>query len=87
MTKLARARNRSALKWSLATISVWIGTELIVGFVLEALIILSSMILSYPKYPQTVIVFAYVLALLAALISAELMIRRLRSLPALPVDE
>ncbi len=87
MTKLARVRNRSALKWSLATIGVWIATEIVVSILITIGFVISMLTLGTPKSLDNVPWLAYLPALLAALISAELMIRRLRSLPTLPADE
>jgi hypothetical protein len=84
MTRLARERNRSGLKWSLAAIGVWLGVEIVVGIVLELLIVLSSYLFGTPEEPEKVLGVAYFLALVAALISGEFMIRRLRAKPVRP---
>jgi hypothetical protein len=84
MTRLARERNRSALKWTLATILVWLVVETVVGVVLILMVFLSSHLLGTPEDPEPVSTLAYIPALIAALISAEVMIRRLRAKPALP---
>src|SRR5215207_5054534 len=83
MSRLARERNRSALKWSLAAIGVWLGVEVVVSVLITFLIFLSSYTLGVPEDPEEVSVVAYVPALIAALISAEYMIRRLRAQPPL----
>lgn len=84
MTRLARERNRSGLKWSLAAIGVWVGVEIVVGIVVVFFIILSSYFLGTPEDPEKFSGVAYIPALVAALISGELMIRHLRAKPALP---
>ena len=84
MTRLARERNRSGLKWSLAAIGVWLGVEILVGIVLTVLIYLASYLWGIPEDPEKIPGVAYFPALVAALISAEFMIRHLRSKPVLP---
>jgi hypothetical protein len=84
MTRLARERNRSGLKWSLAAISVWLGVEVVVSIVVAFLIFLSSYQLGTPEDPESVSAVAYFPALVAALISGELMIRHLRAKPVMP---
>lgn len=84
MTRLARERNRSGLKWSLAAIGVWLGVEFVVGVVLAFFIVLSSYLLGTPENPEKVSSVAYFPALVAALISGEFMIRHLKTKPVLP---
>ena len=81
MSRLARERNRSALKWSLATMGVWVGVEFVVSFLLVILIFFSSAAFGVPENPETVSELAYIPALISALVGAEFMIRRLRALP------
>lgn len=83
MMRLARERNRSGLKWSLAAIGVWLGVEFVVGIVLAFFIFLSSYLWGTPEDPEKISGVAYFPALVAALISAEFMIRRLRAKPVL----
>jgi len=87
MTRLARERNRSGLKWTLATIGVWLGVEFVVGFVVAFFIFLSAYLWGTPEDPEKVSGIAYFPALVAALISGEFMIRRLRAKPVLPRAE
>jgi hypothetical protein len=84
MTRLARERNRSALKWSLAAVGVWLGTEVVVIFALGFLVFLSWYLWGTPSDPEKVTELMYIPGLVAALISTEFMIRRLRAKPALP---
>jgi hypothetical protein len=84
MTRLARERNRSGLKWSFAAIGVWLGAEFTAGFVLRVLIFLSSYLWGTPEDPEKVSRVAYFPALAAALIGAEFMIRHLRGKSVLP---
>src|SRR5689334_7770128 len=81
MSRLARERNRSALMWTLATMGVWLVTEFVVSLVGVVLIFVSSAAFGVPKDPETMSELAYMPALVAALVSAEFMIRRLRALP------
>ena len=81
MSRLARERNRSALKWSLATMGVWVGAEFVVSIVGVLLIFFSSAAFGVPEDPEAMSELAYIPALIAALVSAELMIRRLRAQP------
>ncbi len=83
MTRLARERNRSALKWSLAAIGVWLGVEILVSVVLVFFVFLSAYLWGTPEDPEKVSGLAYIPALIAALISAEFMIRHLRAKPPL----
>ena len=83
MSRLARERGRSALKWSLAAIGVWLGVEVVVTTLVVFLIFLSSFTLGIPEDPEEASVVAYVPALIAALVSAEYMIRHLRAKPPL----
>jgi hypothetical protein len=87
MTRLARERNRSVLKWSLAAIGVWLGTEVIVILALGFLVFLSWYLWGTPGDPERVTEMMYIPGLIAALISAELMIRRLRAKPVLPSEK
>lgn len=84
MTRLARERNRSALKWTLATIGVWLAVEIVVGVVLILAVFLSTYLLGTPEDPEQISSLMYIPALIAALVSAEFMIRRLRAKPSLP---
>jgi sugar phosphate permease len=86
MTRLARERNRSALWWSLAAIGVWIGTEIIVIFILGSSVFISWNLWGTPAHPDQVAEVMYIPGLIAALISAELMVRRLRAKPALSAE-
>ena len=70
MTRLARERNRSGLRWSLAAIGVWLGVEIVVATVLAVLIFLSSYLWGTPEDPEKISGVAYFPALVAALISA-----------------
>ena len=84
MTRLARERNRSGLKWTLAAIGVWIAVEIVVSIVLVFFVFLSSYLWATPEDPEAVSGLAYIPALIAALVSGEFMIRRLRAKPVLP---
>jgi hypothetical protein len=79
--KLAKERDRSALKWGLAAIGAWIGTELAVSVFIVVLLFVSSAAWGVPQNPESVSGLAYVPALLAALIASEIVVRRLRRVP------
>src|SRR5690349_494669 len=81
MTRLARERNESALQWSLATMGVWIGAEFVVSVVVVFLIFTCSATFGVPQNPARISELAYFPGLMAALVSAEYMIRRLRAKP------
>ena len=88
MTRLARERNESALQWTLATMGVWIGAEFVVGAAVVFLIFTCSATFGVPQNPGRVSPLADFPALIAALVSAEFMIRRLRAKPrVLPYRE
>src|SRR5262245_11784732 len=87
MARLARERNRSALKWSLAAIGVWIGTEFVVGIVAGLSLLVFAASSGRTINPDKVSWIAYVPALIAALISAEIMIRHLTAKPPLSIGE
>lgn len=87
MTKLARERNRSALKWSLAAIGAWIGAEIVVIVLTVILLFVTSAIWGVPADPESVSGFAYLPALVAAFVGAEIIIRKLRRMPKAGEEE
>lgn len=82
MTRLARERGRGALKWSLLGMGVWLAVEF--GVVATAGLIygLGEAFLNWPKpiAPGFKIV-AYILALVAALLSVTILSRLLMGIP------
>ena len=91
MTKLARERGRSAWKWSLLGVVVWLGAEFVVMFVAGVIYAIGEIIFSWPNPMNSGYKFlSYLLALAAALLSVTLLsryltgIRREESFPAPP---
>ncbi len=77
MSRLARERNRSAVKWSLLGIAGWIGAELIVAFGLGIVYEAGTMFLRWPRQtPVGLNVISYV-ACLAAAIGGFTLVRRI----------
>jgi len=81
MTRLARARNRSAVVWSLAAIGAWIGAEISLGVTIAVTALITSELWGWPKSLDGLEFIAYIPGLIAALLAAELVRRRLESLP------
>jgi hypothetical protein len=82
MTRLARERGRSAFKWSLLGIGVWIGTEFVIVLGFNILYGLGAAILDWPlPVPAGARFGVYILALIAALGSVTLLSRRLTRVP------
>jgi hypothetical protein len=76
MTRLARERGRSALRWSLAGIGAWVGAELAVLLSAGIVYGVGAELLDWPMpVPSGFKALAYLLALLAALLSATLVSR------------
>lgn len=80
---LAKERNESALKWSLAAIGAWIGAELIIGTIVG---LLKNPIARLGFAPRGNIanifsILFYLLVFTAAAASATLVIRQLRKKP------
>lgn len=80
---LAKERNESSLKWSLAAIGAWIGAELVVGFVVGLLWVLLSQSGFTPRGNGVAIlsILYYLLMISAAAMGATLVIRQLRKKP------
>jgi hypothetical protein len=82
MSQLARERNRSAAGWSAIAIVAWIGAELVVMFVYGFIYAIGEAEWGWPEQPPGGLMFLiYVLALLAAILSASIARRVLRSMP------
>ena len=83
MTRLARARHRSALAWSVAAGAAWIAAEIVVGLAIMAMAFVTADLWGWPKDTEAVIAVAYLPGLLAGLFAAEIVKRCLSSRPAL----
>jgi hypothetical protein len=82
MSRLAKERNRSAVGWSLLAIAAWIGSEMIVIFVYTFIHMFGEEHWGWRDNPPVFLtLFAYVLALGAAVGGAYFVQRVLRSLP------
>ena len=82
MTSLARERGRSALRWSLLGIGAWIGTEFAVIVGAGLLYEIGTVVADWPMpIPSGFKVLAYLLALVAALLSTTFVSRILTGLP------
>jgi hypothetical protein len=80
MTSLARERNRSALVWSLIGIGAWIGAEFAVGFTLAMIYEIGVIARGWPESQTAGFrLVGYLAALIAALASATIVTRILRS--------
>ncbi|HEX8494292.1 MAG TPA: hypothetical protein VF658_15695 [Pyrinomonadaceae bacterium] len=83
MSRLARQRKRSALKWSLAAIGAWIGTEFVILFCWSFLYEIGVIYWGWPEQePRGLVFLVYVIALIAAMVSADIVRRVLYSMPA-----
>ena len=84
MSQLARERNRSAIGWSLAAILAWIGTEVLI--VLGYFVVYEIGKAQWgwsEREPRGLLLLIYIIALIAALVSADIVRRILRSMPPL----
>lgn len=84
MTKLARERQRSALLWSLIGVGTWIGAELGVSFVVAftyAIVVAVQYGEVDEVIPPGIRTLAYVLGLVAAVVSVTLVQRFLTARP------
>ncbi len=82
MTRLARERNRSALRWSLLGMGAWIGAEFFVAFAFALIYEIGAVLLDWPRpEPVGLRVLSYFLALVAALGSTTIVSRILMSKP------
>jgi hypothetical protein len=80
---LAKARNQSALKWSLAAIGAWIGAEILMGAIIGILTVVLSQLGFFPQGNASAVFYivTYLLILAAAATGATLIIRQLRKKP------
>lgn len=82
MTRLARERGRSAVRWSFLGIAAWLGAELAVMFGAGIVYGLGEALLDWPEpIAPGFKVFSYLLALVAALISTTIFSRILMRIP------
>jgi ABC-type amino acid transport system permease subunit len=82
MSQLARERNRSRVGWSFAAIAAWIGTEFLVIFVYSFIYEVGVERWGWPeRQPGGVLFLVYALALIAAMVGADIVRRVLHSIP------
>ena len=82
MGQLARERNRSTLRWSLAAIGAWVVAELIIGVGFGVAYGVVGYLRGWPTDPPApVVLVVYLVSLAAAVLSAEFVRRILRSMP------
>jgi hypothetical protein len=89
MTKLARERGRSAWKWSLLGIGVWLGVEFAVMIIAGVVYGIGEIILKWPEPMDSGYrLISYLLALVTAMVSVTFLSRYLTRIPreeSLPV--
>ncbi len=83
MTRLARERHRSALAWSVAASTAWIGAEIVVGSAIMLTAFVTAELWGWPKDTESLTVVAYLPGLLAGLVAAEIVKRYLLSRPVI----
>lgn len=83
MRILARERDLSALKWTLAAVGAWLGVEILIvsGWVVVSTI--SALAWGWPGDPEKspVTILVYFVALIAGMVAADLVRRRLTAKP------
>jgi len=83
MSQAARERHRSALVWSLIGVGVWLFTELFVSVALVFGYAIAAAALGWPEnFSPGFRFLAYIVSLVAALVSVSLVRRRLLATPA-----
>ena len=82
MSQAARERHRSALVWSLIGVGVWLFTEFFVSVALVFGYAIAAAALGWPEnYSAGFRFLAYIVSLVAALVSVSLVRRRLLATP------
>lgn len=80
MTRLARERNRSALKWSLIGVGAWLGAEILVLFAGGLVYGIGGILFGWSEnIPAGITLLLYVIALIAAIASVTIVRRILSS--------
>ncbi|GAC1446564.1 MAG: hypothetical protein NVSMB56_06450 [Pyrinomonadaceae bacterium] len=79
--RLTRERERSALAWSMVAIIAWFGTELFVLLALSIVYAIVAAIKGWQSEPSGLIFLFYVIALVSAIGSAEIVCRVLQARP------
>jgi hypothetical protein len=83
MRILARERDRSALKWSLAAVGAWLGVECLIIFCWVVVSTISSIVWGWPEDPERspITFVVYFVALAGGMVGADLVRRRLTAKP------
>jgi len=76
MTRLARERNQSALKWSLFGIGAWLGAELLIAFAAGFIYEAGKLFWGWPEKEPAILVFLTYIAALGAAIGSVTLVRR-----------
>jgi hypothetical protein len=83
MRILARERDLSPLKWTLAAVGAWLGVECVVIFAWVVVSSISSALWGWPEDPEKspVTYLIYLIALGGGMVAADLVRRRLTAKP------
>jgi len=83
MRLLARERDLSPLKWTLAAVGAWLGVECLIIFAWVLIFTISSSLWGWPEDPEKspLTYLVYFLALVGGMIAADLVRRRLTAKP------
>ena len=83
MRILARERELSPLKWTLAAVGAWLGVECLIIFAGVLISTISSSLWGWPQDPEKspLTYLVYFLALVGGMIAADLVRRRLTAKP------
>ena len=84
MTRLARERHRSPVKWTAIAIVSWLGAEIFVGLAIGFIHGLGVVFFGWPTQSTGISLLTYILALVAALVSVTIVSRILSNKP---IDE
>ena len=83
MRILARERNLSPLKWTLAAVGAWLGVECLIILAWGLISTISSSLWGWPEDPEKspLTYLVYFLALVGGMIAADIVRRRLTAKP------
>ena len=83
MRILARERDLSPLKWTLAAVGAWLGVECVIILAWVVVSTISSAVWGWPEDPEksSLKYLAYFLGLVGGMVAADLVRRRLTSKP------
>ena len=83
MRILAKERDLSPLKWTLAAVGAWLGVECLIIFAWVLISTISSSLWGWPEDPEKspLTYLVYFLALVGGMVAADLVRRRLTAKP------